>query len=46
MLTSKKKKREDKKKKILNRLPIITQNAKESLNKALDDTAKKLNKKK
>ena len=33
-------------KKILNRLPVITKNAKEQLNKALDDTTKKLNKKK
>ena len=33
-------------KKILNRLPVITKNAKEQLNKALDDTKKELNKKK
>ena len=33
-------------KKILNRLPVITKNAKELLNKALDDTKKELNKKK
>ena len=33
-------------KKILNRLPVITKNAKEQLNKALDDTTKELNKKK
>lgn len=29
-------------KKILNRIPIITKNAKESMNKALDDTRKEL----
>lgn len=33
-------------KKILNRLPVITKNAKEQLSKALDDTVKELNKKK
>ena len=33
-------------KKILNRLPVITKNAKEQLDKALDDTTKELNKKK
>lgn len=33
-------------KKILNRIPIVTKNAKELLNKALDDTIKELNKKK
>ena len=32
--------------KILNRLPIITQNAKEALNKALDDTKAELGGKK
>lgn len=32
-------------KKIINRIPIVTKNAKELLNKALDDTAKELNKK-
>jgi hypothetical protein len=29
-------------KKILNRIPIVTKNAKELLNKALDDTSKEL----
>lgn len=33
-------------KKIINRVPIITKNAKESLSKAIDDTTKELNKKK